>query len=164
MALRMYGTIAVAVISGLITVVGLSASTFYYFTAAHDSKISERTVTFLFRVGILRAVIGTIGLAASFASVSSLLSIIGGFVAFTTMKNLALAVALSKSPSCVKPVLSANLALVAIFFAFVELIAFVVINISTLPSFFVGERSCTLVEVISNQCSYAYSDSYMQSM
>lgn len=173
MAARLAGTAAVAAICGAIVVGGLSIFSFLYFTSANQNKTlassgtpggsTQAAVVFLYRVGILHIIIGTIGLVASFAYVSSALTLACGVVAVVTMRDLASAIEIShgRAASCSRPVHGANLAIAALVFCVTDLAVFAGIYATAVPGFFDYVALCKAAPL---SCSTYYADAYMKTM
>jgi hypothetical protein len=152
------GVAIIAVVGGLIVLVGLGVC-FYYFNRKSGvaTTPSERIVVLLYRVGVLRVALGAVGIISSMAFFTCALSIGGGVVAILTMKSLPSAIEIGhrRVPSRVRPIHSANLAIAAAAFAGEELIFFIAIYISQVTRFFSGLPCSTA------GCATAFTPEYM---
>ena len=133
---------------------------------ASELSTAEATVIFMFRLSALRIIIGLIGVVASFATVSSTLTLASGAVCVATMRDLKSSIEIShgRSPACSHPVHAVNLSIAAIVIGLAELICSVILYVLVLPNFYDISFCVSTAYYYDSGCSYYYSESYAEIM
>lgn len=122
--------------------------------------IATANIQFIFRIGILQAVMGLFGLLFSFSFITSLLTMSCGIVVFSTMRNLKSANEISRGrkAACSLPLHSANLALAAVVFGVFELIVACALHVLLVPNIYSQDTWCKGSASTWVSCKYYFDD------
>lgn len=125
---------------------------------------SEVSAVRAFRISALRIAAGVLGLLGSFATVSSILSLAGGAVAFVVMRDAQTVgdIARGTRKTCSRPLHSARLAVAAVVIGLIEVTSFVVVDATVIPRVLQVDATCETYS--DSNCAYYFSEGYARDM
>lgn len=127
-------TTVVAVVSSVL-VCGYLSVLFFRPSTTHSSP-AENSIAYLFRVNVLRLLLGIASLSLSFSFLSSALSVASSGLALAALRDVQTAVDISHGrlqSSCSHPLRAANLGVAAAFFSLFDLVVFGVLDFVIVP-------------------------------
>ena len=151
--------ISVAALGGMVTVSGLCIILALRVFGSHSMTASQTNTAFVFRLSLLRMVMGFMGAAASISIISSLLSLLGGAVVVSIIQGVTALPGTCRGSVviCLQRRNGIYLTIAAICFGIAELGIFAAAASFLVPYFF---SPCTAALSAEGACSEYLSENY----